>query len=122
MSSNETSSDDGETSHNLNIKKKKIAGRRRVRNAARNREKIIAQQNLNTCQQAKGRAAETPEKKIAQQKLNTCQQAKGRAAETPEKKIAELKNRQAKYRAAKTPEKATTPEQIINVVELGIKY
>ena len=94
MSSSETSSDDGETSHNLNIKKKKIAGRRRVRNAAR-----------------------TPEKKLAEQKDNTCQQVKCRAAKTPEKKLADREaNNAAKSRAAKTP------EQIINVVDQGIKY
>ena len=46
MSSSETSSDDGETSHNLNIKKKKIAGKCRVSRAARSREKIIADQEV----------------------------------------------------------------------------
>ena len=131
MSSSETSSDDGETSHNLNIKKKKIAGRRRVRNAARTREKIIADQEVqakwhaaklaeqkdNTCQQVKCRAAKTSEKKLAEQKDNTCQQVKCRAAKTPEKKLADREaNNAAKSRAAKTP------EQIINVVDQGIKY
>ena len=47
MSSSDTSSDDGEISHNLNIKKKKAAVKRRVAARTRTAEKRIASNEVN---------------------------------------------------------------------------